>query len=164
MGIRGLHHLGISVPDLGAAVDFYTEAFGFRIILNESWSQSEVADAVIRAKGSAAHGVNLWTGNAVVELFEFSAPSAVEQDQDHPVVDHGINHLCLQVSDIHAEFERLKSLGMRFHCEPVGDEAGWFTYGRDPWGNVVELLEPISPELPHLDGWEFRTLPDRTYD
>ena len=164
MAIHGLHHLGISVPDLDAAVDFYTKAFGFRVILNESWTNSEVADAVIGAKGSAANGVNLWTGNAVVELFEFSAPPAIEQDPDHPVVDHGINHLCLQVSDMQAEYKRLLGFGMRFHSEPVGDESGWFTYGRDPWGNVIELVEPISPELPHLDGWEFQTLPDRTYD
>ena len=79
MGIEGLHHLGISVPDLEAAVEFYTRAFGFRVILNESWTDSEVADAVIGAKGSAANGVNLWTGNAVVELFEFSAPPAAQK-------------------------------------------------------------------------------------
>lgn len=164
MAVHGLHHLGISVPDLDAAVNFYTEAFSFKVILNESWKHSEVADAVTGLEGSAARGVNLWTGNAVIELFEFSAPAAQSQHPDHPVADHGINHMCLQVSDIHTEVERLTELGMRFHSSPVGDESGWFTYGRDPWGNVIELVEPLSPEIPHLDGWEFRTLPDRTYD
>ncbi|HJP36347.1 MAG TPA: VOC family protein, partial [Gammaproteobacteria bacterium] len=59
-----------------------------------------------------------------------------------PVCDHGITHLCLQVSDIDAEYERLKAAGMVFHCPPqaVGD-AIHATYGRDPDGNVVELLE-----------------------
>jgi hypothetical protein len=68
------------------------------------------------------------------------------------------------VTDIHDEVARLTGLGMRFHSDPVGDEAGWFTYGRDPWGNVIELVEPLSPDLPHIDGWQFHTLPDRTYD
>ncbi len=164
MAIRGLHHLGVSVPDLEAATAFYTEAFGFQVILTESWTQSEVADAVTGLHKSAARGVNLWTGNAVIELFEFTAPPPAPQDLDHPVADHGINHMCVQVSDIQGEVGRLTGLGMTFHSEPVGDESGWFTYGRDPWGNVIELVEPLSPEIPHLDGWEFRTLPDRSYD
>jgi catechol 2,3-dioxygenase-like lactoylglutathione lyase family enzyme len=164
MAIRGLHHVGISVPDLEAAVDFYVEAFGFRKILFESWKESDVADGVLGLEGSAAGGVNLWTGNGVLELFEFSAPPSAPQDLDHPVNDHGINHVCLQVSDIHQEVARLGTLGMRFHSAPVGDGSGWFTYGRDPWGNVIELVEPLSPEVPHIDGWQFRTLSDRSYD
>jgi hypothetical protein len=51
----------------------------------------------------------------------------------------------LQVTDIEAEYERLKAAGMVFHCPPqsVGSELV-ATYGRDPDGNVVELLEVPS--------------------
>jgi hypothetical protein len=46
------------------------------------------------------------------------------------------------VTDIDAEYERLKAAGMVFHCPPQAAGKGFrATYGRDPDGNVVELLE-----------------------
>jgi catechol 2,3-dioxygenase-like lactoylglutathione lyase family enzyme len=58
-----------------------------------------------------------------------------------PVCDHGITHICLDVVDIDTEYERLRAAGMTFHCPPQGVGALRATYGRDPDGNVVELLE-----------------------
>jgi predicted enzyme related to lactoylglutathione lyase len=54
--------------------------------------------------------------------------------------------LCLEVTDIDAEYTRLCAAGMLFHCPPqrVGDSLR-VTYGRDPDGNVIELLE-ASPD------------------
>ena len=62
--------------------------------------------------------------------------------------DHGITHLCLDVSDIDAEYARLKGAGMRFHCPPQDLGAARATYGRDPDGNVVELQEVMEPTSP----------------
>ena len=36
---------------------------------------------------------------------------------------------------------RLQAAGMRFHCPPQAQDTGFVTYGRDPDGNVVGLLE-----------------------
>ena len=76
------------------------------------------------------------------ELFQYATPQPHPSDSNRPVCDHGITHLCLQVTDIDAEYARLKAAGMRFHCPPQEYTSGlWATYGRDPDGNVVELLE-----------------------
>ena len=66
-----------------------------------------------------------------------------------PVCDHGITHLALQVSDIEAEHQRLADAGMFFHCPP-GEQIRAI-YGRDPDGNVVELMEVADNSPMALD-------------
>jgi predicted enzyme related to lactoylglutathione lyase len=59
-----------------------------------------------------------------------------------PESDHGITHVCLQVTGIDAEYARLRAAGMQFHSPPQSVGGGiWSAHGRDPDGNVVELLE-----------------------
>jgi catechol 2,3-dioxygenase-like lactoylglutathione lyase family enzyme len=164
MAIIGLHHPGISVPDLDAAVAFYTNVIGLRVVYRESWENSPTADAVVGMEGSAAKAAILWAGNAAFELFEYIAPPPTPMDPDRPVADHGINHICFQVTDTRAEYERLTDAGMRFHTAPVQLGEGWVTYGRDPWGNVIEIQDVNDPKYPSVDGgWEFTTIDDRTY-
>ena len=52
--------------------------------------------------------------------------------------------------DIDKEYERLAAAGMRFHCAPVQNGDAKMTYGRDPDGNVIELLEFLNPNDPLL--------------
>jgi catechol 2,3-dioxygenase-like lactoylglutathione lyase family enzyme len=61
---------------------------------------------------------------------------------------HGITHLCLDVTDIHAEYERLRAAGMRFHCPPIEYGTRKTTNGRDPDGNVIEIHEVLSRSHP----------------
>jgi len=35
----------------------------------------------------------------------------------------------------------MKALGIRFHSAPLTQDGGYVIYGRDPDGNVVELIE-----------------------
>ena len=67
--------------------------------------------------------------------------SPTPRQANRAVNEHGITHICLQVRDIHSEYERLQAAGMSFHCPPQAQDTGFVTYGRDPDGNVVELLE-----------------------
>ena len=66
-----------------------------------------------------------------------------------PVSDHGITHICLDVTDLDGEYDRLAAAGMTFHCPPqrIGDDVKT-TYGRDPDGNVIELQEILSSDSP----------------
>jgi catechol 2,3-dioxygenase-like lactoylglutathione lyase family enzyme len=147
--IRGIHHTAISTSDLQRSVRFYRDLLGFQEVFSSSWEiGSEVADRIVGLKDSAAQLVMLRLGNVCLELFQYASPRPKPGESTRPVCDHGITHICLDVTDIEAEYERLKAAGMRFHCPPqdVGGgirDAGGIraTYGRDPDGNVVELLE-----------------------
>lgn len=140
--IRGIHHTAISTPDIERSLRFYRDLLGFEVIYSSAWEAgTEGADRITRLKDSAARIVMLKAGNACVELFQYSKPMPKTAEPMRPVCDHGITHLCLDVADIDAEYERLKAAGMIFHCPPQGLGPLRATYGRDPDGNVVELLE-----------------------
>jgi catechol 2,3-dioxygenase-like lactoylglutathione lyase family enzyme len=93
--------------------------------------------------------VMLRAGNAMIELFQYETPPPKQGDPNRPVCDHGITHLCLDVTDLDAEYARLKAAGMTFHCPPQNlGPAVRTTYGRDPDGNVIELQEIGVPDSP----------------
>ncbi|MGE0826223.1 MAG: VOC family protein [Candidatus Binatia bacterium] len=148
--IQGIHHTAISTGDIERSLRFYRDLLGFTEVFSSSWEVgSQVTDQIVGLKDSSARVVMLRAGNACVELFQYATPSPKVADPRRPVCDHGITHLCLQVSDIDAEYERLKAAGMTFHCPPqtAGKDLR-VTYGRDPDGNVVELLEVTTRESP----------------
>jgi catechol 2,3-dioxygenase-like lactoylglutathione lyase family enzyme len=141
--IHGIHHTAVSTGDIERALRFYRDLLGFEVVWGGSWpSGTAVADRITGLDGSAARQVMLRKGNAYFELFEYAAPAPRPGDSGRPVNDHGITHLCLDVTDLDAEYERLRAAGVEFHCEPQDLGAGVrTTYARDPDGNVVELQE-----------------------
>lgn len=142
--IRGLHHTSITTPDRDRLVAFYRDLLGFEVVSQSAWSGGNAAaDAIFDLNDSAVKMAMLRTSNAFLEIFEFANPVGRPGEPDRPVCDQGVTHLCLCVTDIQSEFERLSAAGMRFHCppQPAGG-AGRATYGRDPDGNIVELIEP----------------------
>jgi len=144
--LLGFHHAAIATPDLERCLRFYTGVLGCEVVRTFGWEAgSEAADAVTGLEGSAARAAMLRLGSSHLEIFEFSAPAAAARRGERAVNEPGITHICLQVADIHAEYERLQAAGMRFHCPPQAQESGFVTYGRDPDGNVIELLEFSAP-------------------
>ena len=154
--IRGIHHTAISTGDLQRALVFYRDLLGFESVLEFSWpAGAEVADRITGLEGSSAQAAMLRAGNTFIELFQYGSPTPRAGDSNRPVCDHGITHLCLDVRDVDAEYERLKAAGMRFHCPPQDLGGGArTTYGRDPDGNVIELQEITDPASPVALGLE----------
>jgi catechol 2,3-dioxygenase-like lactoylglutathione lyase family enzyme len=149
--IIGVHHTALSVPDIDAAVAFYNGVLGFEIVSQGGWEKGyTAADNIIGLRDSVSKTAMLKGPNVFLEFFQFVEPAGEEQDPDHPMNNHGITHFCLQVKDIQFEYERLKEAGMRFHCEPQDLGATSATYGRDPFGNVIELYEVFDDSVAHI--------------
>jgi glyoxylase I family protein len=55
----------------------------------------------------------------------------------------------LHVRDLIGEYERLKAAGVVFNSEPVKRKTHSAVYGRDPDGNVFEMLEVFDPTHPY---------------
>ncbi len=147
--IRGIHHIAISTGDLERSLAFYRDLLGLEVIFDDqSWPKgAEVADRITGLKDSSARYAMLKAGNAMIEIFEYESPPPKASDPNRPVCDHGLTHICLDVVDVDAEYERLTAAGMTFHCPPQQlGPAVKTTYGRDPDGNVLELQEVLDQD------------------
>ncbi len=150
MAILGFHHVGISTTNLDRSVDFYRTLFGFEKVFDFRWQAGmEMFDRMMNLRATAARVAMLRTGTCFLEIFEFASPLPAPQDPHRPVSDCGFNHICIRVDDAAAECRRLERLGLRLHCPPIKSELPLTgTYGRDPDGNVIEILEICDPQHP----------------
>ena len=141
--ILGLHHTAIATHDIDRLSEFYCSNFAMEKVLDDSWANAEDIDSFIGIKNSAARFVLLHGGNHCLEIFQYTSPKTGINVLDRPVSDPGYTHICFAVDDIASEYARLVASGMLFHAPPTaaGDRPLRATYGRDPDGNVVELLQ-----------------------
>lgn len=154
--ILGINHVAISVPDMERALSFYCGLLRFEQVSDSGWpAGTESADQILAVAGTSARVVHIRTSNLLIELFQFGDCQPAPQNLQRPVIDHGITHLCLAVTGLDEEYARLCDSGMQFHAPPtdVGLPGVRTVYGRDPFGNVVELEEALGrvrPEQPPM--------------
>lgn len=152
IGAQGVHHIGVSVPDLALARRFYIDLLGaVEEVAPFGWSDNPFIDSIVGLPGSAADQFMCRLGNTHFEVFEYHAPRSAPQDPDSGVNRFGYTHFGVQVDDIMACHERLKAAGIRFHAppdpglitvHPDGSKTGYCaTYCRDFFGNVFEIME-----------------------
>lgn len=140
--IQGIDHTALSVPDMDKALDFYVGVLGFEVEMNAGWpSGAKPLDDLVGLEDSASKVAMIKLGDSRLELFQYQNPLGKEQDPDRPVCDHGLIHICLAVSGIAEEYERLVDAGVRFNSQPIDLGRETCVYGRDPFGNVIELIE-----------------------
>lgn len=144
--ILGMHHVALSTVDIDKAVDWYVEAFGLEVISRGGWESGNAdIDGIVGLKDAAAKTAMLAGRNLYLEMFQYTNPVGRVTGPDQPVSDHGFTHFGVIVDDIDAEYERFLGLGARFHAPPTGKGrmGGRLRacYGRDPEGNVFELIE-----------------------
>ena len=140
--IKGFNHIGISVANLDRSVAFYRTLLDMDVVVQGQFDGAQYAE-ILNLQDPHGRVALLKGAGLQLELFEFAHPVPKPGDAMRPVSDHGITHFCIEVTDIDSEYKRLVEAGVVFHCEPLtfertGNKA---TYGRDPDGNVFELLE-----------------------
>jgi catechol 2,3-dioxygenase-like lactoylglutathione lyase family enzyme len=144
--MKGIHHVGITVPDLDRGIAFYNGVLGLDFFDPPSpvFDHAELGECV-GVPGAALRQVNLALGDSIVELLEYTAPAPPSPDPV-PAHAHGAAHLAIEVSDVEAKKAELEGAGVEFLSDVnVVDEgvlAGWrWVYFRDPFGIVLELVE-----------------------
>jgi catechol 2,3-dioxygenase-like lactoylglutathione lyase family enzyme len=145
--VKGIHHIGITVPDLDRAIAFYNGVLGLELFDPPSpvFDNSDLGERV-GVPGAALRQVNLALGDSIVELLEYTSPAPPYDDA--PILAHGRGaaHLAFQVEDVEAKKAELEAAGVEFlsdvNAVDEGVLAGWrWVYFRDPFGIVLELVE-----------------------
>jgi catechol 2,3-dioxygenase-like lactoylglutathione lyase family enzyme len=154
LGIIGVDHVGMIVPNLDEAVAFYTKKMGFV----EAWRNFD-------AKGKQT-GVVLQIGRS---SFLEMQPAGAQRPYWHPAETGGdmkgggeggrsplgISHLGLAVENMGAAAATLKERGVNVetHLSRTGIIVGEFT---DPNGIDVEMVEhpPTSEEYKAIERWK----------
>ena len=144
--ILGIHHTAIATRDIEALSAWYIDMFGLEKRCDDGWANAPELDQIVGLQNSAARFMLLSGGNHCIELFEFSSPDSEDHTPNRPVNKPGFTHVCFAVDDIVAEHARLSAAGMKFFSTPTiaAGRPLVASYGRDPDGNVIELLQVID--------------------
>lgn len=151
---RGVDHLGLTVPDIEAATDFFSAAFGAQLLYDTL--EDPVSGALLEQSLGIPAGCTVLrvrmlrlANGPSLELFEYG-----DADQREPLraCDFGIQHFALYVDDLDGALAAVVAAGARPLAPPAdlpGMEAGpgnrWL-YAELPWGGLIELVTAPSPQ------------------
>jgi catechol 2,3-dioxygenase-like lactoylglutathione lyase family enzyme len=156
-GYAFVDHIGLSVPDLDAAVLFFTEVLGAR----ELYRSSRRGEGAFMTETFEAPPESSFTlamlrvePNLNVELFEWQAPD--RRTEMPKASDVGGHHVCVYVDDVEAAYDRLLAYpGVRVlgELKTVGKNSPLagvrWTYFVTPWGLQMEIVNRAAvAELP----------------
>ncbi len=145
--IYGMHHIGITVPDIEEGISFFKAVFGAVDVFRTG--PFDVDDHFMTRRLGARSGtairdlVFLKCGAGTsVELFEYSGEDNEARPKRNSEV--GGTHLCFEVEDVFASADRLRAQGVEFLDGPntvtEGPLAGFnWIYFYAPWGQSLEI-------------------------
>lgn len=157
---RSFSHIGLSVPDLDKAVQFYTEVMGWYVIMEPSEIKEDDSAIGIMCKDVFGTGwgsfriAHLAMGDGTgVEMFEFKNNET--PDNHFEYWKTGIFHYAVQDPDVEGLVEKIKAHGGKQRM-PVreyypGKKPYRMVYCEDPFGNLVEIYSH-SYELTYSEG------------
>ena len=147
-GLIGVEHIGLTVPDLDSATDFFVNILGCEYLFeagpfrsDDNWMKDHLnVDPAAEVKQlcmlKCKHGPS-------IELFDYSVASRSEEPPKN--TDVGGHHLAFYVKDINEAVAYLKREGVAVMGEPTqmteGPSAGLtWVYFLAPWGLQLELV------------------------
>jgi catechol 2,3-dioxygenase-like lactoylglutathione lyase family enzyme len=122
------------VNDIDAAIDFYTTHLGFELQMHPNDLFAMLVRAYLRLVLVKPVGPEGPAGGG--------APMPDGRMQE----PGGWNRFSIEIPDLAATVEELRSSGARFRNDVVTGVGGKQIIIEDPSGNPVELFEPILPE------------------
>jgi methylmalonyl-CoA/ethylmalonyl-CoA epimerase len=132
-----IDHVGIAVPDLDEAIDFYSRTYGVRSVHEETNEEQGVREAML-AVGDGETRIQLLAPltpeSTIAKFIGRSGP--------------GLQQLAFRVADVDAVSQTLRDRGLRLlYDQPKRGTAGSrvnFIHPKDAGGVLVELVEPAA--------------------
>jgi glyoxylase I family protein len=123
--IKGIEHTAIASPDPSRLAQWYVDHLDFVVNYRSGSSRTVFVKA---ANGSMIE---------IIESHNQPSPSQMK--------DAGIRHLAIEVSDLAAEYARLRGMGVQFSSEPQSSGGNTVAFFADCDGNILHLLHREKP-------------------
>jgi len=144
-------HFSFTVSNIEQSVEFYRDVVGMKLVKtfihDQPYTSVQVGfpDAYLKVATFTIEGLPPVRSGHLLELIEYVNPRG--EPTDTATNRPGAAHLAFQVDDLHAEYNRMKMLGVCFKSEPVRimagpNEGGWTIYFLDPDNITLEMVQP----------------------
>ena len=143
-GLLGLDHVGIAVPDLEAALNFYSGLLGLQVVHREENLDQQVAELMLTTPEAGSNNGQLQLvmplpGNSTLKRFLMRRGS-------------GLHHVAYAVSDVRSASSILRHRGLQvLYDSPRAGTRGSqinFVHPKDTGGVLLELVEHTAAD-PH---------------
>jgi len=137
-----IDHVGIAVPDLDVAIEFYEQTYGMRLAHQEVNEEQGVREAMMAVGDS---------GSSIQLLAPLNAESTIAKflDRSGP----GIQQLAYRVTDLEAVSATLRERGVRLLYDAprrgTADSRINFVHPKDAGGVLIELVESAAEGHAH---------------
>ncbi len=160
---RAVSHVGITVPDLEAAVPWYCDVFGLEpimapaeVVAGGGGPIDEICAEIFGAKFGAMKIAHLAAANGVaIELFQFVEPAYEAPDDNFAYWRGGPFHFAFVASDIEDLADSIVAKGGKRRSKVIsvfGEGPVKACYCEDPWGTVIEIMshshERVYSDIP----------------
>ena len=158
---RAFSHIGISVPDLEKAVEFYSEVLGWYTIM-EPTKVKEDNSAIgkmstdVFSEGWGSYKIaHMSTSDKVgIELFEFEQQK--NPDNNFKYWETGVFHFAVQDPNVEELAQKIVDAGGKRRMDKPrfyypGEKPYRMIYMEDPFGNIIEIYSH-SYELHYASG------------
>lgn len=147
-----IFHFSFTVSNLERSIEFYRDVLGMKLvhtmIHDQPYTSVQIGfpNAYLKVALFTIDGIPESRSGHVLELIEYVNPRG--EPTDTTTNRPGAAHFAIEVDDLHAHFNRMKALGVRFKSEaPVKimagrNEGGWTVYFLDPDNITLEMVQP----------------------
>lgn len=144
------NHVGVSIPDIDAAVKWYSKVFGFVVIaepaevIKDGSHFDKLASNICGERFGGMKIAHMVTGDGTgFELFEFTSPKPERREDTMEYWKSGFFHIAITDPDVSgkvAEIVENGGLQRSDVLELFPGENVLVCYCEDPFGNVIEIV------------------------
>lgn len=147
---RSINHVGLTVPDLEMAIDWYSKVLGSRLVKSPAVMEArvghigEIAADLFGPEFGKVRAAWLSASNGTaLELFSFVKPAYEAPDNSYAYWRGGFNHICVTDPDIEGLAQAIEANGGKrqskiwtfFDGKPYR-----VCYCLDPFGFLIEIM------------------------
>lgn len=146
---HNMNHVGITVPDIDAAVVWYRDVLGCTVLAQPSDAKDDgsrfgnVVKDIFGKEFGALRIAHLCTGDGIgIELFQFIQPTTYAPGNTFEYWRTGIFHICLTAPDIERTAGLIEAHGgkrLSKFWQLFSNKEYRVCYCQDPWGTIIEL-------------------------